>query len=300
MNAAWLKLCLPVDDVGVPLLEDALLACGALSVSVAARDDHTPRYATPGEPEPALWANCEVEALFEPQTDALAVLAVLAAEGHSVTGAQHTVLADQDWQAHFRQQFVPLRFAGDLWVVPSWQTPPAEARHLITLDPGMAFGTGTHPTTGLCLDWLGTLPALTGARVLDYGCGSGILAIAAMRLGAAHVVGLDIDPDACVVARANAQSNACEAIDIVLPETLADTHFEVLVANILLNPLLLLVERFASLLVADGRIGLSGLLAEQVAPVQAAYGAWFELDPPSYREEWAFVSGRRRANSTHA
>ncbi|MSQ69162.1 MAG: 50S ribosomal protein L11 methyltransferase [Gammaproteobacteria bacterium] len=300
MSAAWLKLWVAAADHAVPRLEDALLAQGALSVSVAARDDTTPRYASPGEPEPALWANCEVEALFAADTDALAVLAALAAEGHAVAGAQHTILADQDWQAHFRQQFVPRRFAGDLWVVPSWQTPPAQARHVITLDPGMAFGTGTHPTTGLCLDWLGALATLPGARVLDYGCGSGILAIAAVRLGAARVVGLDIDADACAVARTNAQSNACEGLDIVLPDALTDTQFEVLVANILLNPLLLLAARFASLLVANGRLGLSGLLTEQVSAVQAVYGAWFELDPPCYREEWAFVSGRRRGATAHA
>ena len=297
MSEAWLKVCLPAADRDVPRLEDSLLALGALSVAVAARDDTTPRFSTPGEPEPALWANCEVEALFDVGLDPLALLAALDEAGFVVGEARHEVLADRDWQQSFRQQFTSRCFAGDLWIVPTWHAPPAGARHVITLDPGMAFGTGTHPTTGLCLDWLGGLGALAGARVLDYGCGSGILAIAAARLGAGQVVGLDIDPEACVVARDNAAQNQCPTIDIVLPGALPAGSYDVLVANILLNPLLALAATLATLVRPGGHLGLSGLLAEQVPAAIAAYAPWFELEAPVLREEWAFIGGRRRAAS---
>lgn len=294
MSDAWLKVCLPAADRDVPRLEDSLLALGALSVAVAARDDTTPRFSTPGEPEPALWANCEVEALFEIGVDPHALLATLDDAGFAAGEARHEVLADRDWQQSFRQQFAPRRFAGELWIVPTWHAPPAGARHIITLDPGMAFGTGTHPTTGLCLDWLGGLAAVAGARVLDYGCGSGILAIAAARLGAAEVIGLDIDPEACAVARDNAAANACDDIHVVLPDALPDGSFDVLVANILLNPLLALASTLATLVRPGGHLGLSGLLAEQVPAACAAYAPWFELETPVLREDWAFVAGRRR------
>ena len=288
-------MVVPASDADVPALEDALLERGALSVSVAARDDTTPRFHTPGEPEPALWAACEVEALFEVDTDGHALLADLQRAGCVTRGARHEILADEDWQQRFRQQFAPMRFAGDLWVVPSWHEPPAEARHVITLDPGMAFGTGTHPTTALCLDWLGEAARVADASVLDYGCGSGILAIAAARLGAARVVGLDIDPDACVVARQNARDNGCPGLEFVLPgASPANGVFDVLVANILLNPLLALAQDLAARVAPGGRIGLSGILIDQVPALQRTYATWFELDPPRQRAEWAFLSGVRR------
>ena len=299
MSEAWLKIVVPASDTEVAALEDALLERGALSVSVAARDDLTPRFHTPGEPEPALWAHCEVEALFDAATDGQALLAALQHAGFARLGARYEMLADEDWQQRFRQQFAPMRFAGDLWVVPSWHQPPPGARHVIALDPGMAFGTGTHPTTALCLDWLGEAAGVAGASVLDYGCGSGILAIAAARLGAASVFGLDIDPEACKVAQANARENACPGIQFGLPEALLpDQRFDVLVANILLNPLLALSSALAARLTTGGRIGLSGILVEQLTDLEAAYAPWFELDPPRQREEWAFLSGRRRAEAS--
>ena len=296
MSQAWLKVVVPASDAEVAALEDALVERGALSVSVAARDDLTPRFHTPGEPEPTLWARCEVEALFEMGIDGHALLAELQRAGFEAAGARHEILADEDWQQRFRQQFTPMRFAGDLWVVPSWHAAPSEARHVIKLDPGMAFGTGTHPTTALCLDWLGDSAGVAGATVLDYGCGSGILAIAAARLGAATVTGLDIDPDACAVARENAGANGCPTIEFILPGALLPGgRFDVLVANILLNPLLALAGDLASRVVPGGRIGLSGILAEQLPELAQAYAPWFELDPPRQREEWAFLAGKRRS-----
>ena len=293
MTQAWLKLVLPAADAEVEALEDALLELGALSVSVAARDDLTPRFQTPGEPEPPLWARCEIEALFDPETPADDILQALRAKGFALPQVQHEILAEQDWQQRFRQQFAPMEFAGGLWVVPSWHAAPTAARHVISLDPGMAFGTGTHPTTALCLDWLAETAGVAGARVLDFGCGSGILAIAAARHGAREVVGLDIDADACAVARDNACQNGCPEIVFVLPDDLGECQFDVLVANILLNPLLELAGEFARRLPPGGRLGLSGILADQLEPLRAAYAPFFALSTPVCREEWAFLGGTR-------
>lgn len=294
MSGAWLKLALPATDLAVPALEQAFEDAGALAVSVEALDDSSPRFAEPQYADPSLWPNCLVEGLFEADTDLDALLALLAAAGTDVSGARRELLADEDWQSRWRQQFSPLRFAGDLWVVPTWHAVPAAARHHIRLDPGMAFGTGTHPTTGLCLDWLGGLP-LAGRAVIDYGCGSGILAIAAQRHGAARIVGVDIDPQACVVARENAALNGCNDIDFVLPRSLPPAQFDVLVANILLNPLIALAGEFDARLATGGRIGLSGLLAEQIDAAMTVYAARFKMDPPVVRGEWAFLSGRKDA-----
>lgn len=293
LSNAWIKLAMPAPDKGVPALEDALVAAGALAVSVEALDDTTPRFAQPGVAETDLWPNCVVEGLFEADTDIDAVLAALAAAGFDLAGARRELLADQDWQTRWREQFKPLQFAGGLWVVPSWHDVPAGARHYITLDPGMAFGTGTHPTTGLCLDWLGSDAQPAGRSVLDYGCGSGILAIAARRHGAARVVGVDIDPEALIVARENAALNACPDLEFLLPQALPGGTHDVLVANILLNPLLMLASDLAARVVPGGCIGLSGLLVEQADTALEAYAPYFEMDPPVVRGEWAFISGRK-------
>jgi ribosomal protein L11 methyltransferase len=297
LSGAFIKLLLPAPAARVPPLEDALVEAGALAVSVASGDERTPRFAEPGEADAGLWPDCVVEGLFDAEVDLDAVLAVLAAAGFDPAGARRELLADQDWQTRWREQFVPLEFAGGLWVVPSWHEVPAGARLHLTLDPGMAFGTGTHPTTGLCLDWLGTEPALRGARVLDYGCGSGILAIAARRLGAMRAVGVDIDPAALAVARENAALNGCADVGFVGPDELAAERFDLLVANILLNPLIALAPTLLSRLAPGGLIGLSGLLAGQIEAALAAYSAHVDFEPPRIRGEWAFLAGRHRQSA---
>lgn len=295
MSDAWIKLALPATDVAVPALEAAFESAGALAVSVEALDDSSPRFAEPQYADPSLWPNCLVEGLFPADVDVDAVLAQLAAAGIDGSAARREFFADEDWQARWRQQFSPLRFGGELWVVPTWHEIPAGARHHIRLDPGMAFGTGTHPTTGLCLDWLGEGLDLHGRSVLDYGCGSGILAIAAVRHGAGRVVGVDIDRQALVVARENAALNGCPDLPFLLPQELGEERFDVLVANILLNPLIALAAEFDARLAPGGRIGLSGLLAEQIEAAMTAYKARFTMDPPVVRGEWAFLSGRKPA-----
>ncbi|MGE3771865.1 MAG: 50S ribosomal protein L11 methyltransferase [Gammaproteobacteria bacterium] len=295
MSDAWLKLALPATDRTVPALEQAFEDAGALAVSVEALDDSAPRFAEPQHADTSLWPDCLVEGLFAADVDIDGVLAQLAAAGFEVAGARRELFADEDWQTRWREQFSPLRFAGDLWIVPTWHAIPAGATRIIRLDPGMAFGTGTHPTTGLCLDWLGGELELAGMSVLDYGCGSGILAIAAQRHGARRVVGVDIDPQALVVARENAASNACADIPFLLPPAFGPERFDVLVANILLNPLIALAAEFDAGLVPGGRIGLSGLLADQIDAAMTVYAARFKMDPPVVRGEWAFLSGRKRA-----
>lgn len=295
MSAGWLKFALPAPAAAVPALERALEAAGACAVSVTARGGDAPRFAEPDGADPSLWPECMVEGLFGADMDLDAVRATLAGAGFDVADARCERFADADWQARSRAEFAPLRFAGDLWIVPTWHAVPAAARHVLRIDPGMAFGTGTHPTTGLCLDWLGTQSDLTGRSVLDYGCGSGILALAARRYGAARVVGVDLDPLACRVARENAALNDCADIPFLLPEELGTERFDVLIANILLNPLIALAASFEARLMPNGRIGLSGLLAAQVPAAMTAYAPRFKMDAPVLRGEWAFLSGRKRA-----
>ena len=293
-SEAWLALSLPARDEAVPVLEEALDALGALAVTLEALDAG-PVFDHLDGREPELWVTCRVEALFEADADVEQVLAALTAQGISTLGASHRLVADQDWHAAFRAHFTPLAF-GRLWVVPSWCEIPAEATTVLRLDPGMAFGTGTHPTTALCLRWLAGPACLEGRRVLDYGCGSGILAIAAHLLGAGAVSAVDIDPAACAVTCENAAHNDCaEAIDIGLPAALpphdhAAARFDCIVANLLLQPVLALRDEFAARLLPHGRLALSGILHKQVAQVCAHYSARFRIDDVTHEGEWALVT----------
>lgn len=291
-DGAWRSLRFPVAEARVAALEALLETLGALAVSVEAASD-VPIFDTLEGDSPVLWPDCVVEGLFSIETDVESLQGAVAKAGFDTTGVRHAVLADRDWQGVFRDHFPPRAF-GPLWVVPSWHAPPADASCVITLDPGMAFGTGAHATTALCLGWLSGDAAVTGARVLDYGCGSGILAIAAARLGARAVAGVDIDPEALVVARENALRNDCAEIALSLPEALQPGRFDVLVANLLLKPVLALAATFAARLPPGGRIGLSGITGAQVAAVRAAYEQAFLLDAPRLDGEWALLTGVRR------
>jgi ribosomal protein L11 methyltransferase len=291
-DQAWRTLRLPARDTEVTALEALLETLGALAITIEAEDDR-PVFDTLDGAEPTLWTNCRIEALFPAAADPEALLAAIAGAGHTTLGARHSLLADRDWQGAFRAHFQPLRFAR-LWVVPSWHQVPAGAELAITLDPGMAFGTGTHPTTALCLEWLATAAAVAGRSVLDYGCGSGILAIAADRLGAREVAAIDLDPQACVVTRENAERNHCKSLMIGLPGELRPGPFDVIVANLLLQPVLALAAEFAARLAAGGRLGLSGLMVEQVPRVLEAYGPAFKMAPPRIKDAWALLIGERR------
>ena len=290
----WLQVRLAISPEQAETYEDALLEVGAVSVTFMDAEDQ-PIF----EPElntTPLWSHTHLLALFEADTDADQVLAHL----RLLTDADlpehtHEVIEDQDWERSWMDNFNPMRFGQRLWIVPSWHAAPEPEAVNLLLDPGLAFGTGTHPTTALCLEWLDGQD-LNGCNVLDFGCGSGILAIAALLLGAELAVGTDIDVQALEASRDNAGRNnvPAEKFPLYLPEDLPQVPTDVLVANILAGPLVSLAPQLASLVKTGGRLALSGILAEQGDEVAAAYAETFELDPIANREGWVRITGRRR------
>jgi ribosomal protein L11 methyltransferase len=281
---------------------DALLAAGALSVDVsdpaAGTPDETPQYGEPGEPGGQLWPISRLSALFASDADLLAALRI-ASEGiaSSVPSHETFVVAEQDWVRATQAQFGPIRIAENFWIVPSWAKAPQPGALNLRLDPGLAFGTGSHPTTGLCLEWMRT-HIRGGESLLDYGCGSGILAIAGARLGAARVVGTDIDPQAMRASEDNARANGITAT-FVLPDALAPGSYDMVVANILANPLTLLAPALALRVRIGGRIALSGILGPQADAVAAAYASWFNIDTWKSRDGWVLLAGERRSGDKH-
>ncbi len=244
-----------------------------------------------------LWSHTHLLALFEADTDPDSLLAHLQLlRGGELPEHQVEVIEDQDWERSWMDNFQPMRFGQRLWIVPSWHAAPEPDAVNLLLDPGLAFGTGTHPTTALCLEWLDAQP-LQGQSLLDFGCGSGILAIAGLLLGAEHAVGTDIDTQALDASRDNAERNgiAAERFALYLPEQLPEKAADVVVANILAGPLVSLAPRITALVKPGGRLALSGILAEQAEEVRAAYSDAFELDPTADKDGWVRISGVRRA-----
>ncbi|HUL64177.1 MAG TPA: 50S ribosomal protein L11 methyltransferase [Burkholderiaceae bacterium] len=290
-----------VNAAAVEPLSDALLAAGALSVSVrdadADSDIEEPLFGEPGfEPARNAWRENRLAVLIDSTMDP-ADLVACAAVGildPSPRIASIRTIADEDWVRLTQAQFAPTRIGTRLWVVPSWHAPPEEASVVVRLDPGVAFGTGTHPTTRLMLEWLDAHPP-SGLRVLDYGCGSGILAIAAAKLGAAHVVGTDIDEQALAAARANAAANLAPG-DYTAPDLLPPGAFDLVLANILTNPLKLLAPLLLERVAQRGWLVLSGVLERQAEEVRAAYAqndAQVPLSVWRAAEGWVCLSGTR-------
>jgi ribosomal protein L11 methyltransferase len=295
---SWISLIVETSAGEAERLSDAFLELGAISVSVTDADagtpDEHPMFGEPGEPAPGSWDRSIVNALCKADADCDALLAA-AAERAALTDApayRTERVDDADWVRVTQSQFEPIQVAERLWVVPSWATPPDPAASAIILDPGLAFGTGSHPTTRLCIEWLARRVS-ADACVLDYGCGSGILAIAAMKLGAAAALGVDIDPDAVAAARANAARNDAAAR---FQDTLAplDLNADLVVANILANPLKVLAPLLAAHTRRGGRIALAGLLTPQADEVSEAYLPWFDMAPFGAREGWTVLEGVRR------
>ena len=293
----WLSVAFATDAAHVEALSDALLALGALSVGVedadAGTERETPQFGEPGSSPAPLWAHSRVVALFEPGADpSLIAAAAAGAAGLDATlSYEVTEIAEQNWVRLTQAQFEPIRINDRLWIVPSWHRAPAPDAINLVLDPGLAFGTGSHPTTHLCLDWLcGHVDA--GASVLDYGCGSGILAIAAARLGAGRVVGVDIDENALVAAADNAERNGV-TIQLLHSNQPLDDSFDIVVANILTNPLCVLAPLLAARTRPGRHIALSGILAPQAEQVGAAYRPFFELAVRAEREGWVLLEGVR-------
>ena len=274
--------------------EDLLWSLGALSVTLEDAADDPVLEPRPGEMP--LWPTVRIRALFEDGADPREVVAAHAAAFPGWPAAAAAAVADRAWEREWLKDFHPMRFGRRLWVCPGGQPAGDPDAIRIELDPGLAFGTGTHPTTAMCLEWLDGA-ALAGRRVVDYGCGSGILSIAALKLGAARVHAVDLDPQAIVATRENAVRNGvADRLDVTTDPGLADAAADALVANILAGPLVELAPRFAAALRTDGDLALSGVLVGQSGSVTAAYRPWFDIALTATREDWGLIVGRRRAD----
>ena len=291
---SWLQLRLAITPEQAPALEDQLLELGAVSVTFMDAEDQ-PIF-EPDLGTTPLWSNTHLLALFEADTDGEALLQHLHLLWQADLPAHELEqIEDQDWERSWMDNFHPMRFGQRLWIVPSWHAAPEPDAVNLLLDPGLAFGTGTHPTTSLCLQWLDA-QQLRGKTLIDFGCGSGILAIAGLLLGAEHAVGTDIDIQALEASRDNAQRNqiADDHFDLYLPEHMPAAPADVLVANILAGPLVSLAPQLASLVKPGGLLALSGILAEQTEEILQAYQDDFDLDPVAEQDGWIRVSGKRR------
>jgi ribosomal protein L11 methyltransferase len=294
----FLQVNIVVPSSHAELLSDELMEVGALSTAIedayAGTDKEQPIFDEPNEPSAEIWEQSLIIAMFDADTDVDAAVALLPENMRPVKEAYTvTSVADQDWVKLTQSQFDPIHVSERLWITPTWHEAPTDGSINIELDPGLAFGTGSHPTTFLCLRWLdANMPQ--GAAVLDYGCGSGILAITAAKLGAGKVVGVDIDKQAIRASHDNAAQNQVN-IEVYLPDEQPEGQFDVVVANILANPLRMLGQMLAGRVKTDGQIVLSGILAEQVEEISALYQQWFDMKPATIQDGWACLFGIKRA-----
>ncbi len=293
VSMPWLKLTLRTAKEQAERLADALQELGAISVTledaaneqlIETRWDQTP-----------LWREVRLSALFSADADVAALLAQLADSGLAPLAPPATeVLADEDWARVWMTRYQPIEVGRNLWICPSWCAPPVPSAVNVVLDPGLAFGTGTHATTALCLAWLAEQD-IGGRTLIDYGCGSGILAVAALKLGAAHAFATDLDPQALAVARENALRNGvADRLTVCAPEELPPAvTADLVVANILAGALVELAPRLTGLTRPGGQLALSGILQGQDDALAAAYAPAFALQRRT-REEWVLLTGRRR------
>lgn len=287
-----LSLLCPEDRVDV--LSDALDALDALSVSVEDADAQTPAeqalFGEPGMPPPKDgWQRSRMVALFAQETQAQEAVHLLSAqdffEGCRILGVQ--AVADQDWVRLTQSQFAPVEVTPDFWIVPTWHEPPAQARQIIRLDPGLAFGTGTHPTTRMCLRWIAQ-HGVQGQRVLDYGCGSGILAIGAAKYGASEIDAVDIDEAAVTSTVLNAEANGVSLV-AGLPDK-AQGRYQTVLANILATPLKVLAPLLCSYVAPSGALVLAGILERQADELKAAYAPWIQLEVADSEDGWILMT----------
>ncbi|MEO5566448.1 MAG: 50S ribosomal protein L11 methyltransferase [Luteimonas sp.] len=303
----FLELSIRCRQIEQPRYEHAFEDVGALAVTLLDADATTPNERAilePGVGETPLWGEISLSALFPDDADALILLAALERFDPALdwTLAGFRKVEDQDWERAWMDQYRPLRFGTHTWIVPWNQELPAQATAIdaavVRLDPGLAFGSGTHPTTSLCLQWLDQLAVegqLQGVQVLDFGCGSGILALAALKLGAARAVAVDNDPQALLATTDNAERNGVAArLDVSTPEHEPVRSYPVVVANILASALDLLADTLAARVSAGGRIALSGILAGQEPPLLERYGEWFEELQVERQDDWIRIAGTRR------
>lgn len=290
----WWQFSLNCRASELDQVEDLLLQLGASSLSIADAGDEPIYEPLPGTTP--LWQESVLTATFDAAADPETLWQQIssALPPHLTADLRRHGLEERDWEEAYKNHFQPIQCAQDLWIVPSWSTPPDPRATIIELDPGLAFGTGSHPTTALCLAWLAAnRPG--GSSVIDYGCGSGILAIAAVKLGAAAVTALDIDKQALAATEANLRANRVDRsrVRVIDPGDIDDKPADLLIANILAGLLVELEPRFAALVKKGGQILLSGILKSQLEDIQLAYRTDFELAPAETREDWACISGTR-------
>lgn len=290
----WLQLVIELGRAELPGAEDACIALGAIALSLADAGDEPLLEPPPGATP--LWREIRLRALFNETAEPGLLSATLAAVlGLPATAIRIERVADRAWEREWLKDFRPMRFGQRLWVCPAGQRPEPADAIVLELDPGLAFGTGTHATTALCLEWLDE-QAPGGTRVLDYGCGSGILALAALRLGATAATAFDIDPQALLATRENATKNGLSERIAILGEADAiKGAFDVVLANILAGPLIALAPYLAAHCRPGGVLALAGLLEDQAAEVAEAYRPWFDIETAARREGWTLLAGCRRA-----
>ena len=288
----WIQIRINATAKTADKVSNMLLGRGAQAVTFMDAKDVPVYEPMPGETP--LWGETEVMGLFDAETDPAPTITFFQQIFGEDVGYKVEQLEDKDWVREWMDHFHPMQFGERLWICPSWRDVPNPDAVNVMLDPGLAFGTGTHPTTALCLQWLDGLD-LAGKTVVDFGCGSGILAIAALKLGAARVIGIDIDPQAIQASRDNAERNGvADQIELYLPaDQPQDVEADVVVANILAGPL----RELAPLIAGHGKAGslmaLSGVLESQAPELETIYGQWFEMDPTAVKEEWCRLSGRK-------
>ncbi|MFQ2431593.1 50S ribosomal protein L11 methyltransferase [Aeromonas caviae] len=288
----WIQIRINATAKTADKVSNMLLGRGAQAVTFMDAKDVPVYEPMPGETP--LWGETEVIGLFDAETDPAPTIAFFQQIFGEDVGYKVEQLEDKDWVREWMDHFHPMQFGERLWICPSWRDVPNPDAVNVMLDPGLAFGTGTHPTTALCLQWLDGLD-LAGKTVVDFGCGSGILGIAALKLGAARVIGIDIDPQAIQASRDNAERNGvADQIELYLPaDQPQDVEADVVVANILAGPL----RELAPLIAGHGKAGslmaLSGVLESQAPELETIYGQWFEMDPTAVKEEWCRLSGRK-------
>jgi len=293
----WLAANFEIEGQYVDILTDALMVSGAIFVDVTDAHAATPLeriiYAEPGRASELAWKNNRLSAMFDLNKDVPVCLAQ-AFEASGLMSLPHytlTEVSDQDWVAQAQAQSQPIRVCKRIWVVPTWHTPRDANAINIRIDPGLAFGAGSHASTSLCLRWLDAAIA-GGESVLDYGCGSGILTIAAKKLGAGRAVGVDIDAEALRVSRRNAQANGTHAV-FCRPDDLQDEGFDIVIANILANPLKILAPLLSGFICPGGVLVLSGLLVQQEQDIRAAYHDWMRFEHKVELDGWICLVGQR-------
>ncbi|MBD1575813.1 MULTISPECIES: 50S ribosomal protein L11 methyltransferase [Vibrio] len=292
----WIQIKLNATKANAEAIGDMLMEdTGALSVTFLDAKDTPIFEPLPGETR--LWGETDILALYDAEIDTQLVLSQIKASNMLAADFAHKVeqIEDKDWEREWMDNFHPMQFGERLWICPSWRDVPDPTAVNVMLDPGLAFGTGTHPTTAVCLEWLDGLD-LKGKTVIDFGCGSGILAIAAIKLGAAKVIGIDIDPQAIVASIENAKRNdVADQLELFLPQDQPEGLIaDVVVANILAGPLRELSGVISSLVKPSGFLAMSGILDSQAEDVATYYAEQFNLDPIISQQEWCRVSGQKK------